>query len=108
MNHIYSLIPGTPEPIFDVAELSAVKLFLPDVDRTAWFFTDLLGMVETRRDAEAVSLRGWQHPYQHSLKVAYRRKPGMGAAIWRALSGSTRYRTPNRYAAREAELLIQG
>ena len=39
-----------PEPIFDVAELSAVELFSPDVDRTIWFFRDLLGMIETGRD----------------------------------------------------------
>ena len=75
-----------PEPIFDVAELSAVELFSPDVDRTVWFFRDLLGMIETGRDGTSVFLRAWQDPYGHSLKVTHRERPGMGAAFWRATS----------------------
>ena len=74
------------EPIFDVAEFSSFELFSPDVDRTLWFFKDLLGMIETERSGDSVFLRGWHDPYNHSLKVTHRDHAGMGFAGWRATS----------------------
>lgn len=83
LNHINETVS---EPVFDIAALSAFELFSPAVDETVWFFKDLLGMIETGRSGNSVYLRGWQDPYQHSLKITYRELPGMGAAIWRANS----------------------
>jgi catechol 2,3-dioxygenase len=77
--------PGA-EPIFDVAELSALELYSPRASETVWFFKTLLGMVETGRCGESVFLRGWQDAYRHSLKITQRDRPGMGYAAWRATS----------------------
>lgn len=75
-----------PEPIFDVADLSTFELFSPVVDETVWFFTNLLGMIETARSGDSVFLRGYEDPYAHSLKITHREKAGMGYAGWRATS----------------------
>lgn len=93
------------EPIFDVAELSAFELFTPRADETLWFFTSLLGMVETGRSGESVFLRGWQDAYRHSLKITQRDKPGMGYAAWRASSAQALQR---RVRAIEATGLGRG
>ena len=81
-----------PSPIFDVAELSSFELFSPCVDETLEFFTKLLGMIETARIGDSVFLRAWQEPYRHSLKITYRKQPGMGFAGWRATSPSALHR----------------
>lgn len=53
----------------EIAHFARVELHTPDPDGTLWFFKDLLGMYETRREGQSVYLRGYEDPYQWSLKV---------------------------------------
>ncbi|WP_370949514.1 VOC family protein [Amycolatopsis sp. cg5] len=53
----------------EIAHLARVEIHTPDPDGTLWFFKDLLGMYETRREGQSVYLRGYEDPYQWSLKV---------------------------------------
>ncbi|MEU7178742.1 VOC family protein [Streptomyces celluloflavus] len=53
----------------EIAHLARVELHTPNPDGTLWFFKDLLGMYETKREGQSVYLRGYEDPYQWSLKV---------------------------------------
>ncbi|GAA1344816.1 VOC family protein [Saccharothrix algeriensis] len=61
----------------EVAHLARVELHTPDPDGTLWFFKDLLGMYETHREGQSVYLRGYEDPYQWSLKVTEAAQPRM-------------------------------
>jgi catechol 2,3-dioxygenase len=70
----------------EIAHLARVELRTPDPDGTLWFFKDLLGMYETRREGQSVYLRGYEDPYQWSLKVTEDRVAGMDHATLRTSS----------------------
>jgi catechol 2,3-dioxygenase len=53
----------------EIAHLARVELHTPNPDGTLWFFKDLLGMYETKREGQSVYLRGYEDPYRWSLKV---------------------------------------
>ncbi|MDH2413077.1 hypothetical protein [Nocardioides sp. CER19] len=38
-----------PAPLGDIAHLGHVELLTADLDGSAWFFTEILGVTETRR-----------------------------------------------------------
>lgn len=73
-------------PMFDVAQLAHVEIFTPKPDATLWFFKELLGMEETKREGQSVYLRAYEDFYHHTLKVTERDQPGMGHLAWRATS----------------------
>jgi catechol 2,3-dioxygenase len=74
------------EPIFDVAQPAHVELLTPDLERTLWFFKDLLGMQETERRGRSVYLRGYEEQYPHSLKVTAAPRAGLGHVVCHARS----------------------
>ncbi|MFN3335878.1 MAG: VOC family protein [Thermomicrobium sp.] len=49
--------------IFDVAQLAHVELLTPHLERSLWFFRDLLGMEEVARKDGAVHLRAFDGRY---------------------------------------------
>lgn len=53
----------------EIAHLARIELHTPNPDGTLWFFKDLLGMYETMREGQSVYLRGYEDPYQWSLKI---------------------------------------
>lgn len=70
----------------EIAHLARTELFTPDPDGTLWFFTKLLGMYETHREGQSVYLRGYEDPYQWSIKVTEARQAGLGHAALRTSS----------------------
>ena len=70
----------------EVAHLARVELQTPNPDGTLWFFKELLGMYETRRAGQSVYLRGYEDPYQWSLKVTEGPVPRMVHAALRTSS----------------------
>ncbi|AXI10864.1 catechol 2,3-dioxygenase [Oceanobacillus sp. 143] len=74
------------EQIFDVAQLAHVEILTPDPDKTLWFFKELLGMSETKREGQSVYLRAYEDFYHHSLKVTEGKQAGLGHVGWRASS----------------------
>lgn len=70
----------------DIAHLARVELFTPDPDGTLWFFTELLGMYQTKQDGQSAYLRAYEDPYQWSIKITEAPQPGMGHAALRARS----------------------
>lgn len=70
----------------DIAHLARVELFSPKPQETEDFFTRFLGMYVTRREGQSVYLRGYEDPYQWSLKVTEADQAGMGHAALRTSS----------------------
>lgn len=70
----------------EVAHLARVELQTPNPDGTLWFFKELLGMYETGRAGQSVYLRGYEDPYQWSLKVTEGPVPCMVHAALRTSS----------------------
>ena len=75
-----------PEPIHDVAHLAHVELLTPNLDESARFFVDIMGMVESGRRGDSVYLRGWDDYEHHSLQLTAAEKPGLGHYAFRAAS----------------------
>lgn len=76
----------TDNPRHEIAHLARLELVTPNPDGTLWFFKDLLGMYETRREGQSVYLRGYEDPYQWSLKVTEGAEPCMRHAALRTTS----------------------
>lgn len=70
----------------EIAHLARVELHTPNPDGTLWFFKELLGMYETHREGQSVYLRGYEDPYQWSLKVTEGPEPRMDHAALRTAS----------------------
>jgi catechol 2,3-dioxygenase len=75
-----------PDPTarFEIAHLARTELFTPRPQESLDFFTALLGMYVTRREGQSVYLRGYEDPYQWSLKLTESAQPGMAHAALRA------------------------
>lgn len=73
-------------PPHEIAHLARVELFSPKPQETLDFFTKFLGMYVTHREGQSVYLRGYEDPYQWSIKVTESDQPGMGHAAFRASS----------------------
>lgn len=71
---------------YEVAHLARTELLTPNPDGTLWFFTKLLGMYETHREGQSVYLRGYEDPYQWSIKVTEAPQAGLGHAALRTTS----------------------
>src|SRR5574337_949457 len=68
----------------EIAHLARTELFSPKPQETLDFFTKFLGMYVTHRQGQSVYLRGYEDPYQWSLKVTESRQAGMAHAALRA------------------------
>ncbi len=75
-----------PEIGHEVAHLARAEILTPKPDGTLWFFTKLLGMYETHREGQSVYLRGYEDPYQWSIKVTEAPQPGLGHVALRTIS----------------------
>ena len=71
-----------------VAKLGHVAAQTTDLDRSVWFFRDVLGMQEVGRDEETVYLRGlrdWEH---HTLSLRAGSESGIDHIGWRTHSAA--------------------
>jgi catechol 2,3-dioxygenase len=58
----------------------------PDLDATVWFFTEVLGLTETRRTADRAYLRTWDDYEETSIVVRQAAAAGIGRVALRASS----------------------
>lgn len=70
----------------EIAHLARVELLSPDPEGTVWFLTQLLGMYITKQEGQSVYLRGYEDPYQWSIKVTESAQAGMQHAALRTSS----------------------
>ncbi|KAK3604983.1 hypothetical protein CHS0354_000648 [Potamilus streckersoni] len=74
------------EHIFDIAQLSHVELYTPNIEGSLHFFKDMLGLIETERHGNSVYLRAYEDWSHHTLKLTESDKNGMGHCAWRTTS----------------------
>lgn len=78
--------PVTHSLQFDIAHVASVELFTPSMDRSLWYFVDVLGMTETERKDGSVYLRGYDDYHHHTLKLTEHETTGVGRVGLRASS----------------------
>ena len=74
------------ERVRDVAHLSAVELFTPDLEATVDFFVRLMALEEVGRQDGVVFLHCWDDYERVTLRVVARDRPGIGRTWLRTTS----------------------
>ena len=61
-----------------ILRLSHVEVRVPDLELATAYYTEVLGLLETGRDAERVFLKCWDEHEHHSVILRYARhlRPG--------------------------------
>ncbi len=74
------------EPMFEIAHLGHVELLTPVLEKSVWFFRDVLGMEVVDEDNVSVYMRCWGDYERYSLKVTQSPQPGVGHTALRTMS----------------------
>jgi len=69
-----------------IAKLGHVSLVTPDLERSVWFFRDVLGLEEIARDGDSIDLRAWGEFEHHSLTLTEGPSSAVDHIGWRASS----------------------
>ena len=77
---------STQERVQDIAHLGNVELLTPTLDRSLWYFKDVLGMEVVHVDGPSAYLRGYGDHAASALKLTAAPRPGVGCISWRATS----------------------
>jgi catechol 2,3-dioxygenase len=70
-------------PTHEIAHLGHVQLYTPEIARSAWFFTEILGLTEVGRDGGSVFLRTWDDYERYTLVLTERETAGIGRTALR-------------------------
>ena len=54
---------------WELAHLAHVELLTPQLDKSVWFFTELMGMSVTETKGDSVYLRAYDDYEHHTLKL---------------------------------------
>lgn len=69
---------GQGPPPFSIVRTGHVELRVTDLEAARHFYVDLLGFVETERDAQTLYLRGLEEHFHHSLVLKKDTHAGLG------------------------------
>ncbi|MCU1482967.1 MAG: Biphenyl-2,3-diol 1,2-dioxygenase [Subtercola sp.] len=69
-----------------LAHLAHVRIATNDVDASARFYQERLGLTEVKRDETGSYLRAWGDPYLYSLVLVPSDQPALVSMAWRAAS----------------------
>jgi catechol 2,3-dioxygenase len=93
------------EPVYDIAHLGRVELLTPDLEASAEFFVELLGMDVVARVGGSLYLRAYGDYERATLQLTPAERAGVGTIAWRATSRAALER---RVAALEHSTLGDG
>jgi catechol 2,3-dioxygenase len=74
--------PFEPPP-FDIVRAAHAELEVTDLDASAAFYVDVLGLVVTERTGDALYLRGWEERLHHSIVLRAGGEPAVGHLAFR-------------------------
>ena len=66
------------EPLHDIAHLGGIELLTPQLERSLWYFRDLLGMEVVQVAGPSVHLRGYGDRAASTFKLTHAAAPGVG------------------------------
>ena len=69
--------------IWDIAHLAHVELLTPVLDKSVWFFTEIMGMSISDTKGDSVYLRAYDDYEHHTLKLTAHKHAGMKHFAWR-------------------------
>lgn len=69
-----------------IAHLGHTEIRVTDLERSRWFFTEVMGLFESDEDDERVYLRAWQDWDHHTLILKKDSQPGVEHIGWRVES----------------------
>lgn len=64
-------------PAFDIVRSTYAELVVTDLERARWFWADVVGLIETAADDDAVYLRGCEELSHHNLVLRRGPRPGL-------------------------------
>jgi catechol 2,3-dioxygenase len=67
-----------------ISQLAHVELITPDLEGSARFFVDVLGLDECGREGDTIYLRCWSDYFRHSVELTAGPQPALGHIAWRA------------------------
>lgn len=70
----------------DIAHLGAVELLTPKLEKSTWYFRDVLGMELVHAKGESMYLRGYGDYAVSTVKLTQAKSAGVGCISWRAAS----------------------
>lgn len=77
---------AAPEPILDLAHLGRVELYTPKLERSVWYFRDVLGMEVVATQGGSAYLRGYGDFASSTFKLTEAGAPGVACVSWRTVS----------------------
>jgi catechol 2,3-dioxygenase len=77
---------GAGQPPFNILRAASIEYRVSDLGRVRAFYVDLLGFVESGRDADRLYLRGYEEHLHHSLVLRRAPSPGVGNIAFRVAS----------------------
>ena len=80
---IDELVRQVERPPYDIVRVAHVELLVDDLEASARFYAEVLGLVESDRTDDSVYLRGWEEPIHHSLVLRRGPEPGVGHVAFR-------------------------
>jgi catechol 2,3-dioxygenase len=66
-----------------ISQLAHAELLTPELEESARFFTDVMGLQESGRDERSIYLRCWGDFFFHSVQLTEAPQPGLGHVGWR-------------------------
>jgi len=66
-----------------ILRLAHVDVVVTDLDLATAYYTEVMGMLETERDADSVYLKCWDEPGHHSLRLVYGPRVGFDQMSFR-------------------------
>lgn len=67
-----------------LSQVAHVEIFTPDLDKSEWFFTELVGLEVSGRKGGSVYLRTWGEYFHHTVVLTKSERSGLGHIAWRA------------------------
>lgn len=78
--------PLAKEPILDIAHFGRMELLTPKLDRSLWYFKDVLGMEVVATEGRSIYMRAYGDYATSTFKLTEAAAPGVGCVSWRAVS----------------------
>jgi 3,4-dihydroxyphenylacetate 2,3-dioxygenase len=77
------LVRQVERPPYDIVRVGHVELVVAELEASARFYVEVLGMVESDRTDDAVYLRGWEEHTHHSLVLRQGPEQAVGHVAFR-------------------------